>query len=379
MVLFLGSIASLCINIWHSTSVDAEDGNMVLAIAYGVIPVLFAAILSHGMVSDVVGPWPRRIIVGLFLLGMAMSITAVTTMMQPYGGFWGGLGIAVILDTSTLVALNIITTESSVAKQAERERGYEAEVAARLADREAGVRAAIEAESAAKLAASEADMRAEFSAAMAAREAAMEAELATATQELAAKYDAELAAVKRAAEAELAAAKREATAVIEANGRAQVEEAMAKLAAMEADMRAAMAAELAAEREKLATAKRPAVAAAKQPARRPAVTAKTVTALPAGDTATRDNEVLKLLRENPDLTGDDLHELMGISPRTGRRILQRLRDSKATSVATDGAATAEPVATDTATDGADTATAADTDGDVATATHSGHGHLVAVS
>ncbi|MFC7650312.1 hypothetical protein ACFQX6_65770, partial [Streptosporangium lutulentum] len=99
-ILLLGAMTSLYLNIWHALAVPPASagaaasaqavqaaatgggvGSVVLAVTYGLVPVAFAALLSHGLVSPLVGPWPRRAIISLFLIGMGMSLAAQAAVM----------------------------------------------------------------------------------------------------------------------------------------------------------------------------------------------------------------------------------------------------------------------------------------------------------
>lgn len=424
-IMVAGSLISLGLNVRHAwVQPDGPNGNVALAITYAVVPVAFAALLSEGLGSPLVGPWPRRAIVGLFLLAMAMSITAQASVMEPYGGQYGRWGIPVILDASTLLALHVITKAKSAAAQADRERAYEAEVAARLAVLEAAKRRELEADMTARLAdaeaaiaaagqaqyevdmaAAQADMRAEFQAAKNAAKEAMKADLAAAQADMEAAMTAATAAMKadisREAEADKAAELTAREAAIQADTAARYEADMAAAkAAMqqqyEADMSAAKAAMAARYDEDVAAAKaamepvirrqvRAEMAADKSRSGKSTAAAKPAAAsrpAPTDGGLSRTDRAKQLLKNNPDMDGAELGRLLGMSERTGRRvrkdILAELRGQasvQADITGTDGAGTDADMAAieadiDAATAADVTATDADIDG--------GHVRLVAV-
>lgn len=371
-ILVLGSLISLALNVRHAVIQPAgEHGHVLLAITYAVVPVGFAALLSEGMGSPLVGKWPRIAIISLFVLAMAMSISAQASVMTSYGGDVGRWGIPIVLDASTLLSLHVITKVRSATAQAERERAYEVTVAARLAVREKELRRQMDADMAAARAAIQeaadadttarlADARAEIEAATAAQyeadiaaaEVAMRHEFQAATaaraeavEENAAKR---LAAIEAAKEADIARRVATARAAAEADTRTRCEAAMAAqitairndceaaMAARVADMEAAMAARYA---EDLAAAhaaieadvrrEHKAAMAANGAATRKAVAARRpVAALPkvapAGELSSKDRARIEL-DKNPDLDGAELADLIGVSKRTGRRLLAELR------------------------------------------------------
>lgn len=326
-ILLVGAATSLYLNIWHAVTIPAPTGHpdaageaagqaakattvggVILAVTYGLIPVLFAALLSHGFVNPLVGAWPRRVIVALFLIGMAMSLSAQAAVMQPYGGDVGRWGIPIILDVSALIALHVITKAASVATAS----GHAADTAADMAAlREAARREA------------EADIRAQAEAAMAARLAdittRMEADTATRRTAM----EADMATALAAAEADI---QRTLEADMAARTAAMTTRPAASRPATKADMAASEAAtEAAIRRQATADMAAPRAAVKADTATGEAATTAAMAARPAAtDGPTSKDRARQLLATQPDMTAADLGAALGLSTRTGRRLLREL-------------------------------------------------------
>ncbi|WP_433357764.1 hypothetical protein ACQP25_44315 (plasmid) [Microtetraspora malaysiensis] len=390
LIMVLGSLTSLGLNLWHACTQPNPGGHIVLAITYAVVPVGFAALLSEGLRNPLLGKFSRGVIICVFVLAMGMSIAAQALVMMRYGGVAGGIGIPVILDTSTLLSLQVITKAKSVAAKEERERAYEEAVAARLAVREremrhqmdedmaaaraaiqeaadadkaarlADARTEIEAATAAKyeadIAAAEADMRHEFQAATAARAEAIEENAAKRVAVIEAANEADIA---RRVATERAAAEADTRTRCEADMAVQIaairNDYEAAVAARVADAEAAMAARYT---ENLATARvaieadvrrehKAAMAATGAATRKAVAARRPLAALPKvagdGELSSKDKARIELDR-NPDLDGAELADLIGVSPRTGRRLLADLRAEQSGHATTDTDMTADDAA-----------------------------------
>jgi hypothetical protein len=312
MILVLGGVTSVYLNIWHAVhqgpEADKAAGQIVLAVTYGIVPVIFAALLSHGFISPLVGPWPRRVIVALFLIGMAMSLSAQADVMAPYGGPVGSWGIPIILDASALVALHVITKAAATAAQADQARAREAELAAARRKIRAELQAEVRAELEAELAARWRELQAEV-------ERNREAELAAVRAEVRAELRAEQDASQAGLEAELAARQAEAErrfaarlADAEAEIRQSVEtETQDRIRRAEVETEARVRLELAKD------------AKAKTKAKSPEAQAKK-----AADGLSTKDKARILLAENPAITGAELGRALDVSDRYGRELLGQL-------------------------------------------------------
>lgn len=334
-ILLLGAMTSLYLNIWHALAVppipeeavavarkaagkavqEVADGggagSVILAVTYGLVPVAFAALLSHGLVSPLVGPWPRRAIISLFLIGMAMSLSAQAAVMAPYGGPVGRWGIPIILDASALLALHVITKAAAAATVATRQADTEAELAALRVRLRPSIEAEVRAELEAELAAVRTDLEAE----LAARQAELEAELRRNRQ-------AELAAVQAEVGAELGAELTARQAELEEQFTARLAEAEAEIGQraeteIQARVRSAEIETEARVRLELARESKP-----KPKAKSPELPAKKTT----DDGLTRKDKARILLARNPDLTGADLGRALEVSERYGRQLLEQLAE-----------------------------------------------------
>lgn len=200
-ILILGCLISVVLNIWHAVTLDTKgEGHPVLGVIFALVPVLFAALLSHGLVSPVVASWFKWPILALFGLAMITSISSQAAVLAPYGGGYGGeWSIPIVLDASTLLALNAITTAATKARELVEEAGREAELEALREEIRPSVLVAVRAEHQTELEALEAELRAELART---REAELTAARTELRAELGRKFEAELARRLEAADAE---------------------------------------------------------------------------------------------------------------------------------------------------------------------------------
>lgn len=308
-ILILGCLISVVLNIWHAVTLETGGkGHPVLGIIFALVPVLFAALLSHGLVSPVVAQWFKWPILALFAIAMLTSISSQAAVLAPYGGGYGGeWSIPVVLDASTLLALNAITSAATKAREAVEEADREAELAAIRADMRPGIEAAV---------------RAEVQSELDAGRAELQAELIASRTELEAEVD-------RNREAELAAARAEARAELRAKLDAEVG---ARLEAAEAEFRRQADAEKVAliqqvEVETEARLRQEFAEQAKQQGQRKALPppSKKTT----DDGLTRKDRAKILLAKQPDMNGAELGRALGCTDRYGRDLLKEIQEEDA--------------------------------------------------
>jgi hypothetical protein len=191
VILTLGCAISVFLNTWHALTLKAEGTSSVLGVIFALVPVVFAALLSHGLVLPIVTWQVRFVILGLFGLAMATSIVSQATVLLPYGGGFGGeWTIPVVLDSSGMLALNFIMKITQLRRKAEDEADEAADMAAIRADIEADIRPDIEADIRRTFEADmpriradiRTDMQRTFEADMASRAADIRADIETATE-----------------------------------------------------------------------------------------------------------------------------------------------------------------------------------------------------
>jgi hypothetical protein len=281
-ILILGCIVSVVLNIWHAMTLNTgAKGHPVLGIIFALVPVLFAALLSHGLVSPVVAKWFKWPILALFGMAMVTSISSQAAVLQPYGGGYGGeWSIPIVLDAATLLALNAITSTTAAARKAAAVADMEADMERLRADMRPDIEADVHAELQADMprirADIEASVRRTLEADIAAREADMRADIH--------------------AQAEADMASRLESAALEIRRQAEVE--------TEARIRR----ELAETRKTQSSGK-----TATAPARKA-----------ADDGLTTKDKARILLASNPDMTGAELGRTLGVAERSGRRLLDEL-------------------------------------------------------
>ncbi|MEV0993392.1 hypothetical protein [Nonomuraea sp. NPDC050202] len=319
-ILLLSTTVSITLNLWHALTMKADQAlvrdacqvsdvlceratqlaakvvgiHPVLGIIFAIVPPVFAALLSHGLISPLVGEWIKRAILTLFGVSMATSIASQAAVMRPYGGgYWAEWAIPLVLDASQIIALHVITTAASLARKA-------AEAAASAAETEAaktGLRPLVEAE-----------VRAELGAELSQRKAELEAE------------------VERNRQAELTAARAEERAEVEAELETRIS---ARLSAAAAEFRTR------AEAEKAVAVQRAEVAAEARVRREIAEQAKQSGQRRASaPSARRDTEdglssedrARILLAQNPEMTGAELGRALGLTERYGRDLLKKIQD-----------------------------------------------------
>ena len=129
---------SLTFNLWMA--IDPPKGisagqvatNLVLGVIAHASPVLLSALVSHGFKTPLLGRWERRIIVGLFLVFMLMSISTQAGLLEAGAHLhwlWSWVRPAAI-DTIALLALRAILTAHRLNKEAAKARDIAAERAA---------------------------------------------------------------------------------------------------------------------------------------------------------------------------------------------------------------------------------------------------------
>lgn len=257
-LLIASTVVSITLNLWHALSIkpDAQlvrDAcavsttlcerashvaaqvvgiHPVLGIIFAIVPPLFAALLSHGLVNPLVGAWIKRAILGLFGISMATSIVSQAAVMRPYGGgYWAEWAIPLVLDASALISLHAITTAATAAQTAARteelreelepalrtelERKFRAELAAR----EEELRAELERNKTEELAAREEELRAELEGNFGTELAEREQEI---RQELVARIQAAEEEIRARAESEMQERIRDAVIAAEARVRLEL-------------------------------------------------------------------------------------------------------------------------------------------------------------
>ncbi|MEV7011793.1 hypothetical protein [Streptosporangium sp. NPDC051022] len=325
-LLFASSGISLFLNVWHAVNQsEGRTGHAILAVTYAVVPVVFAGWLSHGLVNPLLGIWPRRVIITLFLAALAMSMSAQAEVMEPYGGDIGRWGIPLILDVSALVALHIITQASDATAKAARAAAWEADMERMRADIRATVEADIyrqvEADMERVRAAITADANARAEADMSARLSAVEADTETRLEDM--RSD-----IRTQAEADAAAR----LADMEADIRRQAEADMAaRWVDSEADIRARAEADMAARLPDIEADIRRRIEADIRREVRREMSGKTKTqprdmSAPKREMTSAEREKLarELLREDPGMSGADLGRAVGVSARQGVRLRDKI-------------------------------------------------------
>lgn len=327
-ILILGCLISVFLNMWHALTLDGKDTEVVLGVVFALVPVLFAAMLSHGLVSPIVTPLTRVAILSLFAVAMLTSIASQAAVMKPYGGGYGAeWSIPLVLDASALLALNFIIKGAATAREAVQQADVEAELAAVRAELKPGVEAEVRAELAEEHAAAQAELNAERAAA----QAELTTELANARAALKAEAD-------RTRQAELDAA-RDQTRQEEAERFKAVrvrleEEYAARLKRAEEQITARAETEIEARVQQAQTETEARVRLELAGENRPKARAKT-TATPATSTAAdglsrqerlelRLKQARALLAEKPDITGAELGRALNVSDRYGRQLLEQL-------------------------------------------------------
>ncbi|MFB4294776.1 hypothetical protein ACBI99_44605 [Nonomuraea sp. ATR24] len=213
-IILITGAASLGLNITHAVVYEGSHGaaitlsttgRVVLAVIASIMPVLMAALLCHAFVVD--APGPVRLAVGvIFLLGMAMSLTAQVELLTPIIGGARALGTAVVIDAPALISLIMIERGNRARKEARRRAEARAQ-AKRQADEQARRERLAAERQAAEQAAAERLARAQQAAEQAAAERAeierqAAAELADAERQAAARAESEHLTAAELAEAE---------------------------------------------------------------------------------------------------------------------------------------------------------------------------------
>jgi hypothetical protein len=308
-ILVVGCVISVVLNLWHALTLNTDDkGSPVLGVIFAIVPVLFAALLSHGLVSPGATTWFKAAILALFGISMITSVSSQATVMMPYGGGYGGeWSIPIVLDASAILALYFITSRAAAAREAIDQASAEADLEAIRAELRPPIEAAAKAELRTELAAGRAELQAELAVAKAELEA-----------ELFRNRGAELAAARAEVEAEL---------------RSELDAAVrARLEAAEAEFRMSSAAESEAlarrvEVETEARVRREIAEQAKaQGQRRPLPP----TARKAADTGLTTKDRAKiLLADNPEMTGAELGRALGFTERYGLDLLKKIQEEEA--------------------------------------------------
>ncbi|MET8987770.1 hypothetical protein ABZW49_20175 [Nonomuraea wenchangensis] len=294
-ILILGCLISVVLNIWHAVTLKTGDeGHPVLGIIFALVPVLFAALLSHGLVSPGAAPWFKAAILALFGISMITSISSQAAVMKPYGGGYGAeWSIPIVLDAAAILALYFITSRSAAAREAAAEADREAELEAIREDLRPSVRAEVRAELQTELDALRTELEAEVERN---REAELDAVRAELRAELGPKFEAELTRRLEAAEAEF-----RRTSAAE-------EETLARRVEVETEARL--------RREFAEQAKQQGGRKASAPAPR-----KT-----AEDGLTRKDRAKILLRTVPDMTAAELATALGCTDRYARDLLKEISE-----------------------------------------------------
>ncbi|MEU4234366.1 hypothetical protein AB0F17_59675 [Nonomuraea sp. NPDC026600] len=336
-ILITGCAISVFLNMWHALTLDKPGTEIALGIIFALVPVLFAAMLSHGLVSPIIMSWSKKAILwtrmailSLFAVAMLTSIASQAAVMKPYGGGYGAeWSIPLVLDASALLALNFIIKGAATAREAVRQADVEAELATLRAELRPGVAAEVRAELEAEHAAAQAELEAE--------RVAAQAELTT---ELAGARTALKTEADRTREAELKAARDQTRAQEEEKFRAvraRLEEEYAarlKRAADQIAQRAETETETRVEQARTETEARVRLEMAGE--NRPKTRPKTAAA-PASNTAAdglsrqealemRLKQARALLAEKPDINGAELGRALDVSDRYGRKLLEQLAE-----------------------------------------------------
>lgn len=118
ILLSTGSI-SLTFNIAHALhAVGASWWEQLLAVLYGVSPVLVALMLSHLIGIQQGGPVKRAITFLVFIAAMGLSVSAIAEVLRPIVGDAGYAGyvFAIMLDVASLMGLAEILSAGSHAR-----------------------------------------------------------------------------------------------------------------------------------------------------------------------------------------------------------------------------------------------------------------------
>jgi hypothetical protein len=307
-ILIMGTTVSVVLNLWHALTLPSA-GHPILGIIFALVPAVFAALLSHGLVSPTAERWFRSAILGLFGISMLTSISSQAAVMRPYGGGYGAeWSIPLVLDASALLALHFITKAATAAREAvvweevEAERSalkaelrpsVEAEVRAELDAETQALRAELETEAArtrqAELEAARAEVRAELGVELQASRSAMEAAQAARDADLDKRFAARVAQAETRIhqDAESRTRERIRRAEVETEARVRLEYADAK----------------------------------------PKTRAKT-TETPANKTAHAELSIKDKARilhaERPEISGAELGRALNVSDRYGRQLLGQL-------------------------------------------------------
>ncbi|WP_433250419.1 hypothetical protein ACQPYK_04125 [Streptosporangium sp. CA-135522] len=328
----MGTTVSVILNLWHALSLTGPEtvaaakaagktapevgtGHPVLGIIFALVPAVFAALLSHGLVSPMAAKWFRAAILALFAVSMLTSIASQAAVMRPYGGGYGAeWSIPLVLDASALLALHFITKAATTAREAIVWEQQEAELAVMKAE----LRPLVEAELRAELEAEVQALRAELE-----TEAARtrEAERDAVRAEVQAELGTELQASRREMETALAAREVELNKQL-ADRMAQAETQIRRDAESDTQRRVRRA-----EVETEARVRLELTADAK-----PKTRAKTA-ATPAKKTTRTDlstKDRARILRiDRPGITGTELGRALNVSDRYGRQLLEQLLEEEA--------------------------------------------------
>lgn len=287
-ILLVGCVISAFLNIWHALHQRGQGTEVILGLIFAVVPVGFAAMLSHGLVSPAVDKWFKAAIVGLFGISMLTSIASQAAVLEPYGGDHGAeWSIPIVLDASALLALHYITKIEKLRREAAARADMEADLEAireqLRPDIEADIRRELEEEMAAARADMEADIRRTWEADIARIRADIEADIR-------AEKEADIAAMKADMEAEKARWIKENETAIWTRAEVETEARI---------------------RREMATASK-------------AQNGRKVAPKPTSNGMTSEDKARLLLSENPEMTGAELGRALGLTDRQGRRLLDKL-------------------------------------------------------
>lgn len=354
-ILILSTTVSITLNLWHALTMKADAAlikdacqvsatlckraaqvadqvvgiHPVLGVIFAIVPPVFAALLSHGLINPVIGAWIKNAILGLFGISMATSVVSQAAVMRPYGGgYLAEWSIPLVLDASALIALHVITKSVGLAHELVRQIDAEAELEAIRAEQRPAIEAAVRAELEVELAAAQAELTTELTARQAELTADAQrnyaAELTAARTQIREELGAELTAVRTRLEQDVA----QRQAALET-------EFATRLAETEADIRRSAETEIAerVRRAEVETEGRIRLELAKDNR------SKTKSEVPVKKTAdpglSRQDKarLLKekariLLAEMPDITGAELGRALDVSDRYGRDLLREMSEEK---------------------------------------------------
>jgi len=274
-----GKLAVTAQEITAAGAIKVSFGDISLALIIGIVPVAIAFWLSDALKDPLVNSWIKFAIITLMLSCMGMSIAHQAEVLRPkMGDFWS-LVLPIILDASSMVALNLFMKAKKIAHDAVKKAAEAAEmisIKAEIRDRlEAEARAEIKAEV-------EAEVR-----------PVIEAE----------------ATRKRGAEIEAA----------EARGRAEAEaEIPALIEAAEEAARTRAEVETTARVRRELTDSKP---AGKRSGKGPKATALD----PDRRGLSSKDEARILYEENPEISGGELGKSLGLTPDRGRQLLREIK------------------------------------------------------